>query len=201
MKLLTYGFWISTCWNISNQLSQASPTPGQWPRLSPANDSIDDYRLIEGLWLVTTHAHEIQSIIKLSIEKASDYKHAILHGEIYRTFKLKGKPLPVICEHGSKSYQGKPLRGLRIIKELRPKSSDWNTPWEKGEIFNPENNLRIKAQVRLIKQDTVEFSGKFRGIKRSARYQRIDENSAQLKQLEQRAEQELQAHLASNPHR
>ena len=209
MQFIRCTFWMCVCWQLVARYTEAkipiSQKSGQlWPPLFGAgNDSseIDDFRLIEGLWLVTTHTHEIQSIIKLTIERASDCNNAILHGEIYRTFKLKGKNLPMICEQGSKAYRGKPLRGLRIIHHLRPESSNWNTSWVKGRIFDPEYNRHYCAEAQLLKPNTLKLTGSLFGIKRSVHWQRLPNDSAQLKQLEQRAEQELQAHLMSDPKR
>ncbi len=209
MQFMTYSFWMLACWQLVARHSAAKlPMPQtphfRWPPVfAVANDSshADDYHLIEGLWLVTTQAKEIQSIIKLTIEHGSDCKKAILHGEIYRTFKLKGKTLPVICEHGGKAYQGKPLRGLRIIHHLRPESSDWDTRWLRGKIFDPDYNRCYSAEARLVNSNTLKLTGSLLGIKRSVTWQRLPVGSAQLKQLEQRAEQEYQTHVVISNHR
>ena len=203
MQFITCSFWMLACWQLLARHSATKiPMPHKpsfkWPPVfSAGNDSCnaDDFHLIEGMWLVTTQAKEIQSIIKLTIENGSDSKKATLHGEIYRAFKLKGKTLPVICEHGSKAYQGKPLRDLRIIHHLRPESSDWDTRWIRGRIFDPDYNRCYSAEAKLIDPNTLKLTGSLLGIKRSVTWQRLSKDLVQLKQLEQRAEHEHQTHL------
>ena len=60
-----------------------------------------------------------------------------------------------------KSRSGKPICGTQILGDLRPRP---NNTWEAGWIYNPEDEERFSAEIKLKNENTLLVTG-YLGIK------------------------------------
>jgi uncharacterized protein (DUF2147 family) len=60
-----------------------------------------------------------------------------------------------------KSRSGKPICGTQILGDLRPRQ---NNTWEAGWIYNPEDEERFSAEIKLKNENTLLVTG-YLGIK------------------------------------
>jgi len=107
-----------------------------------------------GSWTtISDKTNKPRSIIKIKII------NSILEAKIIKVFANKGDT--GICSHCSGSLKNKPIKGLRIVWNMKPSG---NRSWAGGKILDPKSGKIYKCNISIDKSGTKLFVRGYIGI-------------------------------------